>query len=206
MISPAVISTQPSVRRALCAACLVWCAFACSRPSEGSRTPIAEATLQLPLPGTDGETHTLQRLSSRNKWTVLVFFSDTCPTVKAHDARVNALARRYASQGVGFYWIDSELDATLQRDTLSAQRRSYLSPILLDERSRIANALNARYASHAFILNTNAEVVYEGGIDSDKKFLHADATPYLANALDRLLNGETPEVGDSRALGCALRR
>ncbi len=162
--------------------------------------------MHLPLLANDSDVLTLDTLVERHDWTVLLFYSDTCPTVRAHDTRVNALARRYAERGVGFYWIDSEHDASPERDRESSQRRRYIFPILKDSHARIADALGARYASHAFLLNANGEVVYSGGIDSDRRFLHPEATPYLANALNRVLAGRKPSLGDERALGCALAR
>lgn len=169
-------------------------------------TPTRPDVMGLPMPGTDGRVHGLQSMVRSHTWTVLLFFSYSCPTVDAHTARVNALSERYAPLGIGFYWLDSEAHADLERNKTTAKNRGYAIPILTDEGAVVADALGARYASHAFILNAQGEVVYSGGIDSDKRTLHADATPYLANALERVLNGAVPDPGDGRALGCALQR
>jgi hypothetical protein len=157
------------------------------------------------MQATDGQSYNLNQLTRLHAFTVVLFYSDTCPTVKAHDARVNALAAHYAPQ-VGFYWLDSEVGATVTRDQHSARLRGYSMPILIDEDARVADALGARFASHAFILRRGGAVAYSGGIDSDKRTLHADATPYLGNALNALLHGATPRQSDHRALGCALNR
>lgn len=174
--------------------------------SHGVEPPTAKHVMSVPMAGTDDRVHSLQSMTEAHTWTVVMFFSHTCPTVDAHTPRVNALRERYARRGVGFYWVDSEALGDLERNKTLAKTRGYEIPIVMDKGALLADVLGARYASHAFILNTRGEVVYSGGIDSDKRTLNADATPYLANGLERLLSGAMPDPGDGRALGCALQR
>jgi hypothetical protein len=183
---------------------LMLCAIAACAPV--ASVPSKQSFAHLSLPSTDGSTHTLHELLARHRWTVFLFHSNTCPTVQVHARRVDALAKKHARNAIGFYWIDSEVDASVERSHETARERSYHIPILIDAGARVADVLGARFASHAFILNDNGEVVYSGGIDSDKRFLHSDATHYLANALDGVLRGQTLSQGDQRTLGCALAR
>jgi Redoxin len=180
--------------------------FSCTPPGPPKLPAALPDALQVNMPGTDGQSHSLAELVKLHDWTVVLFYSDTCPTVKAHDPRINTLTERYAPKRVGFYWVDSEAGANVTRDASSAATRGYSMPILIDAGAQVADALGARYASQAFILSHNGNLVYSGGIDSDKRFLHPDATPYLASALDAVLADATPPASDVRALGCALAR
>jgi hypothetical protein len=115
------------------------------------------------------------------------------------------LARRYASRGVAFFAVDSERDASLERDTQLARERAYPFPILRDVRGRLARSLGAEYSTYSVIVDAQGHVRYHGGMDSDQVHLQNDTHAYLRNALDDLLAGREPRVSTSEALGCGLR-
>lgn len=188
---------------ALLGACVLSCG---GHASPVTRPPAAQSTLGFNLPATDGTTYTLRDLLGQHRWTVLTFYSDSCPCVRAHDARLNELVNLYRPRGFGFYLVDSEAGASVDRDRVSALQRGYSIPILIDRHALLADAVKARYATHTVVLDEYGTIVYSGGIDSDKRTLHQDATPYLRNALDALAAGLEPDQGDHRALGCALER
>jgi hypothetical protein len=145
-------------------------------------------------------------LPSHEPLTVLVFFSPGCHCLAAHDARLAALYERFHARGVGFFLVDSEVDASDTRDAQAAREHGYRFPFVLDRGAKLANAVGAEYASYTVILDGNGRIRYRGGIDSDKVRLHDDATPWLADALDDLLAGREPRRTESDAFGCALRR
>lgn len=166
--------------------------------------PLPQVVASDRLHGTDGKAHVLAPLAS-DGYTVVIFFSADCHVLRAHDDRVRALADRFASRRVRFLAVDSEVDATLERDRAEAERRRYPFPILLDQGARVARSLGAEYAGHTVILDAAGNVLYRGGIDSDRVHLRDDATPYLADALGDLLAGKSARVAESKPLGCTLR-
>lgn len=143
---------------------------------------------------------------SQHRYTVFVFISASCPCVRAHAARFRALSERYAAKDVGFIGIDPEFDATLARAEQQRHENGWNFPVLADPRGALAEFLGAEYANHAAIVDSQGHIHYQGGIDSDRKHLHDDATPYLANALDDALAGRAARVPRTEALGCVLRR
>jgi hypothetical protein len=147
----------------------------------------------------------LASLPSRGTLTVLVFFSPGCHCLAVHDARLTDLYARYHPRGVELLMIDSENGGSPERDAAEAQRRGYPFPIVRDEGARLADALGARYATYTVVLDGQGRIRYHGGIDSDKSHLHADARPYLQDALEDLLSGRPPRVAEGEALGCALQ-
>lgn len=180
---------------ALCAA--AWFSACASSASSA----IAPGTLR--LQGTDGLVHALPDRSAA--WTVLVFFSAGCDYHRAHDPRMRELAARYASKGVRFYAVDSEVDATLARDAREAERRAYSYPILRDQNARLSRALGAEVATYSVVLDREGRVRYRGGLDSDELTLHENATFYLRDALDDLLAGRAPRRSETTPIGCSLR-
>ena len=157
-----------------------------------------------PLPGTDGATHALEP-GEGTRLTVLVFFANHCPCQAAHDARLRDLYALYHPRGVNILAVDSEKDATAARDGAEAAKRAYPFPILLDHGGALAHRLGAEFATDVFILDRSGAVRYHGGIDTDMRDLHDDATPFLRDALDDLLAERPLRRAESKALGCALQ-
>jgi hypothetical protein len=180
---------------------LSWaCASCVAQVPHATRMPNA------PLIGPHGESLGVRGLSELAPLTVLVFFSPDCDSLTLHDARLRALAAAYHPRGVQLFMIDSERRGSLERDAAEARRRAYGFPILLDRGARVADLLGAEYATFAVVLDSTGRVRYRGGIDSDRMYLHDDATTYLADALDDLLASREPRVTEAKALGCALQR
>jgi hypothetical protein len=154
------------------------------------------------LAGTDGAAHAL--VDPNAKLTVVEFFSIHCPCQREHDARLRALASAYAARGVTFVAVDSEVGASLERDRNEVTRRAYPYPILIDDHGTVARALAADYATYSVLVDHDGQVLYSGGIDSDKSHLQDDATPFLRDAIDDALAGRPVRRTEAKALGCSL--
>lgn len=180
----------------------IGCLGACAaqRPTDLAATNVAVHDVV----ETHEQTYRVGDLAARHAFTVLVFFSATCPTVAAHDARLISLWRKYRDRDVGFYVVASESNVTSKQLTHEATKRGYPFPLLQDPEGRLARRLNVRYASQAFVLERDGNVAFAGSIDSDRRFLHRDAKPFLRNALDALLSGSAAPSADTAAFGCAL--
>jgi hypothetical protein len=172
--------------------------LACAAPPRD-----ASRALDATLLGADGP-HAARDLVRDAPLTTFVFFSAHCACQAAHDARLQAMMARFAGR-VRFVLVDSEVDATPEREAREAERRGYASPPLVDRGADLARALEVEVATVAVVVDREGRVQYAGGIDSDRVHLTADATPYLADALDDLLAGRPPRVRSAKALGCALR-
>ena len=78
-------------------------------------------------------------------------------------------------------------------------------PVLQDSDSKFANVFKAMKTPHGFIVNTNGQIVYRGGVTSSASAAPTD-TQYLRNALEDLKQGRPVKVANGRTLGCAIRR
>ncbi len=177
----------------------IFFACACAVAPNNARVP------DLVLAGTDDAPHTLSSKTSNTRATVYVFFSDHCPCMRAHDARLVALANDFASRGVRFFAVDSEVGAAVAAEKDHARERNYPFPILVDEGARAARALGAEYSTYSVVVDERGDVVYRGGLDSDHTHLTNDAAPYLRDALDDVIAGRSVHHAQTEALGCALR-
>jgi len=142
----------------------------------------------------------------RAPWTVFVFVAKDCPCLDAHGDRIVALARRYGPRGVQFLGVDSEVGSTPASASREAARLGFPFPILVDRGAELANVFDAQYATYSVVVDRSGHVVYSGGLDTDKRKLHDDATFYVQEALDDVLAGKPPRRSTGKALGCSLRK
>jgi hypothetical protein len=169
--------------------------------SVAPRTPDAAQ-----LTSADGAARDYKALVAAAPWTVLVFVSAECPCLEAHLERLRELSAAYGPRGVQFVAVESEVGRT--KELLGAEARTFALgfPLLLDPGGRVANDLGAEYATYSVVVDREGSVRYRGGIDSDKRKLHDDATPFLRDALDDLLAGAAPRRPEGKTLGCVLRK
>lgn len=169
----------------------------------GGCAPTREARVpELSLQGTRGARPRLVDPTAR--FTVIEFFSAHCPCQTQHDARLAALYAKYAPLGVSFVAVDSEAEASVERDRAEAVRRGYPYPIVIDSEGRVARALHADYATYVVLVDAKRQRLFRGGIDSDRSHLRDDATPYLADALADAVAGRLLRRVEAKTLGCAL--
>lgn len=171
----------------------------------GATTPVRVPDSNITLIAPRGERYDVSHELETSRFTVFVFYSESCPCLEAHEPRLAAIHREYSSRGVQMALVDSEVGANAQRAELSAKKRGYPFPLLIDREARLARALQVRFATQAVIVDSSGNVRYSGGIDSDRIHLHDSATPYLRLALDDLLAGREAREFRREALGCALQ-
>ena len=163
--------------------------------------PLPSTVASFSLPGTDGTAHVVDGTHP----TVLVFFSEHCPCMRAHDPRLIALGDEYSPRNVRFFAVDSEVGASVASDEAHARERGYPFPILVDGGAHIARLLGAEYATYTVILDPRGNVLYRGGFDSDHTHLSPRSTPYVREALDDIVAGRPVRHPRTDALGCALQ-
>lgn len=175
-------------------------AASCATRAAPARLPAAH------LESTDGHARDFPDAMRGARFTVLEFFSAHCPVQSAHDARLRALASDVGARGVTFFAVDSEIDASVERDRAEAAARGFTFPILVDTGARLADALGVDYATYTVIVDQEGRVRYRGGLDDDKTHLRDDAAMYVKDALEDLLAGREPRIAEGKTLGCALRK
>lgn len=159
------------------------------------------------LTSADGVERPFRDVVAAAPWTVFVFVSADCPCLDAHLDRLRALSATYAPRGVQFFAVDSEVGRT--KELLAAETHTFALPfpVVLDPGAKLANGVGAEYATYSVLVDRTGRVVYRGGIDSDKRKLHDDTTPFLREALDDVLAGAAlPKRVEGKTLGCVLRK
>jgi thiol-disulfide isomerase/thioredoxin len=156
------------------------------------------------LVGVDDRPHALADYKS--KVLVLVFTCNHCPVAQAYEDRLLDLARAYAPRGVGWVAINCN---TIEPDKLPAMKaraaeKRYPFDYLYDPSQSSGRAYGARVTPEVFVLDADRRLRYTGAIDDSWSDAAQVKTPYLRQALDALLDGKTPEVAETKPIGCGL--
>lgn len=155
------------------------------------------------LPDLNGGIHKLS--DYRGQVVILNFWSAECP----HVERTDALIERWCEQKWGRYVSllrvasnASEPAAALKE----AAARKHIPLLLLDRQSVVAGLYEAQTTPHVFVINDTGRLRYRGAVD-DTSFARRDPTRfYLEEAVDAVLSGKAPAVGDTQPYGCAIIR
>jgi peroxiredoxin len=155
-----------------------------------------------------GNTQTFD-LSKAKTMTALVFFSIRCPCSASHQPTVNQLAKEFEKEGIQFIGIHSNANEDFGSSRTFFQNSGLTIPVLQDTGAKIAIRFGALKTPHAFVVDRNLNILFQGGIDNSK--LTDNATEhylrdYLNEALLAFRSGKTPTVKSVRVLGCEIKR
>jgi peroxiredoxin len=144
---------------------------------------------------------------------VVIFTCNHCPFAKAYEDRIIAINDKYSPKGMPVLAInpndpDVVPDDSFENMKIRAREKNYTFPYLVDETQDVYKKYGATRTPHVFILKRAGDdlvVSYIGTIDDN----YQDATKvqkhYLADALEALLEGKTPDPAVTKAIGCTIK-
>lgn len=155
------------------------------------------------LPGVDGSRHSLVDYAGMP--VAVVFSCVHCPYVIAWEDRLNDVARDYSGRA-GLVAINSNdhIGDTFDRMVERAREKGFVFPFLRDESQEVATAYQPARTPEVFLFDAGHRLVYHGAPDSSYRD-PARAEPYLREALDAVLAGESPPVAETPAVGCTIK-
>ena len=156
------------------------------------------------LPGIDGGSHSTEDYAGRPL--AVVFSCVHCPYVVAWEDRLNDVAREYEGRA-GLLAVNSNagyLGDSVEDMQARSEEKGFAFPFLYDDTQEVAQAYGAVRTPEVFLFDSGHRLVYHGTPDSD----HQDpggAEPYLRDALEAVLAGETPRVQEVPPVGCTIK-
>lgn len=144
---------------------------------------------------------------------IVIFTCNHCPYSIAYEDRIIALDETYRPLGYPVIAInpnDPELqpkdsfDAMIER----AEEKEFPFPYLFDDGQHVYPKYGATRTPHVFVLQKEQSdffVRYIGAIDNNYKDADDADEKYVASAVDALLDGRTPEVESTKAIGCSIK-
>ncbi len=156
------------------------------------------------LPGTDGQTHSLDDL--QDKKAVVVFFTcNSCPYAMDAEDRLLVLNEKFSQRGVGVVAINVHKN---EEDGLAAmkeraQEKGFKFEYLHDESQQIGAEFGAKYTPEFYVLDSQRRVAYMGALD-DSPMGNKVANRYVELALEAVLSGTKPQITETAPIGCAI--
>lgn len=141
---------------------------------------------------------------------VIIFTSNDCPYDDYYTSRLKILVQNYQSK-VPVLLVNSfiEPNESVEGMVKCANQFALTAPYLADKDQTLLVNLNAHKSPEAFLLQNKGgsfSIVYRGAIDDNPQVVSDVKNQYLKNAIDKILAGQTPDVGEVRPVGCNIRR
>lgn len=159
------------------------------------------------LPGVDDRKHSLGDLQDQDV-VIVVFTCNSCPVALDYEDRIVAIAQKYSTPGSKVALVAINVN-TVSEDQLPrmkerAKEKGFTFPYLYDESQNIAKQFGAKYTPEFFVLDKARRIAYMGAMDDKSKPAEVKLK-YVEDAVDAILVGQKPVVGETLARGCMIR-
>lgn len=189
----------------LAVACLFAVAALCP-PATGGETAIPPARFLSAL-DLDGQAHRIGN-GEGYKALALVFMTTECPISREYVPELNRLAGSLADKPVKFLGVISEPGLSRAKAVAFQKEFKIEFPVLFDASGELAAVLAPTHVPEAFVLDTDAKVVYRGRIDDRYRELGKKrpepTTHELADAIAAVLEDRSVEVARTDVIGCPV--
>jgi len=137
---------------------------------------------------------------------VLVFLANHCPVVVAYEDRIIDFTNDYKGKNVkvvGVAVSDQDVDRLPAiKNYMKEKGSNYVYGY--DETQDIGRAYGATNTPQFFVLDKDRVIKYMGAMDDNQNESKVKKT-YLRDAVDAVLKGDSPEVSETRPVGCGIR-
>ena len=173
---------------------------------------VGDKATDFKLKNTDGKYISLADYPDA-KGFIIIFTFNHCPYAKAYQDRIIDIDKKYKELGYPVIAIspnDPELVPEDSYDNMVAlaKEKDYRFPYLFDETQEVYRSYGAKRTPHVYLLQKKGGdlvVGYIGAIDDNYKDASAVTENYLADAVDALLSGKTPDPSLTKAIGCSIK-
>ena len=144
---------------------------------------------------------------------IIVFTCNTCPYAVLYEDRIEALNKKYASQGYPLIAIMPNNVQTKPGDSMNSMQqraidKGFTFPYLMDAGQKIYPQYGATKTPHVYILESTTRgpvVRYIGGIDDNYKDATLVKTNYVEDAIEALKKGNLIKQTTTKAIGCSIK-
>ena len=194
----------------LVAICLFVMLIACNHDIQRTTKTVVDVSVpNFGLYDNHGGFHRLHYYDNA-KAVVLFVQGNKCPIVRNAFIDYKSIEEKYASQGVEFFMINSNVQD--DRESIASEMESYEVdiPVLVDEDQLVADILDLDITAEVFVLDPKDwSIAYRGpindriGYESQKN--NADVN-YLEDAIDATIAGNPVAEAFVNTKGCAIAR
>lgn len=168
-----------------------------------------QPAIDFSLPGTDGETWTLDRAKGE-KGTLILFICNHCPYVKAVAARLVRDARELEPMGIKTLAISCNDAEAYPEDSFEkmqywAEQWDFNFPYLYDESQEIAKKYGAVCTPDLFGYNADLKLQYRGRVDESGKEAVPEARRELFEAMRLIAETGQGPAEQVASIGCSIK-
>lgn len=161
----------------------------------------------LKLTEINGKAHTLQEF--RGKTVFIHFWSIVCPYEKLAEPKCIALEKEFGSRGLVQIAINANQgELKPNTDPPYADLRDHVEKggvnfmVTVDPGNKITDVLGGKSTPHCFVIDKEGVLRYNGALDDDPRGQKGkDATQYVRNAIQALLDGKDVPVQTTQSYG-----
>ena len=175
---------------------------------------IGQTAPDFKLKNVDGRLLSLADIKDANgnapKGYIVTFTCNTCPYAVMYEDRIIELHNKYAPLGWPVVAIQPNdtvkkpLDG-FEEMQIRVKEKNIPYAYLIDENQAVYPKYGATKTPHVFLLDAARTVKYIGAIDNNPQDA-ADATRhYVAEAIDAVESGKTPDPTVTKAIGCGIK-
>jgi peroxiredoxin len=165
---------------------------------------VGDAAPEFKAETVDGKTLTLADTKG-SKVVVITFTCNNCPVAVAYEDRFIEFAKQYEDKGVALVAINVNVTEDLEAMKKRAEEKGFNFPYAYDGSGKSAEAYGARVTPHMYIVDGDGKIAYIGAFDDNMNRDKVTKT-YVVDAVDALLAGKRPEVSETKAVGCTIKR
>jgi len=142
---------------------------------------------------------------------IIVFTCNHCPFAKLYSKRLNNLNEKYSKLDVPLLAINSMDSLVYEEETFElmkqkAKKDKFNFPYLQDANQTIGKLFGAEHTPTAYVIwkeKNHWTVKYVGSIDDNGEYPEK-ATPFVANAVDELLQNKNVTQSQTESFGCRI--
>jgi len=137
---------------------------------------------------------------------VVVFLANHCPVVVGNEDRLIDFAKDYQGKGVKIVGISVSPQDQDKLPGIKAYMKDKGSNYVYgyDESQQIGKAYGAVATPQFFVLDKDRVIKYMGAMDDSPMNEGKVTKTYLRDAVDAVLKGDSPEVSETKAVGCGI--
>lgn len=151
------------------------------------------------------------RDAGRDNGLLVIFSSNTCPTVVENHLRIMDISNYSLDNKVGVIILNSNeanRDGSDSRQAMKtyAETQGYNWLYVVDKNSEIANAFGAVRTPECFLFNRMGKLVYRGAIDDNPHYEKEVKRDHLKEAIKETVRNKPVSVKETESAGCSIKR
>ena len=177
---------------------------------ESTMLELGENAPEFKLPDPDGKLISNADVMGDNGL-VVMFISNHCPFVIHVAQEITRVADTYLDKGVGFIAIGCNDLTTHPQDGPKhirdfAAKYQFPFPYVFDATQQTAKQYKAACTPDFYVADTKGRIFYRGRLDNSTPSNNLPLTGQdLRDALDALVNGDTPPINQFPSMGCNIK-